>query len=149
MRTRGGGLKLHHQCHRSRSEVKFKGCRPENKRPRLRSKLLGGISSPYPLTGGPRLENFFFEFADPNFFKAFHSKMSSVGLNFECRCQANFCLNVACRMKKWANVTCRNKAFMGPITTSAMHRINQRQCLWSTDQLILVSGDNFFHMTLK
>ncbi len=50
----------------------------------------------------------------PIFFKAFHSKTSGVGLNFECRCQANFCLNVACRTKKWANVACRNKAFMGP-----------------------------------
>ncbi len=46
--------------------------------------------------------------------KAFDSKMSSVGLNFECWCQAKFCLNIVCRMKKWANVACRNKAFMGP-----------------------------------
>ncbi len=36
----------------------------------------------------------------PYFFRAFEGKMSSVGLNFECRCRANFGLNVACRMKK-------------------------------------------------
>ncbi len=52
----------------------------------------------------------------PTFFRAFESKMSSVGLNFECRCRVNFGLNVACRMKKLANVACRNKAFMGPFT---------------------------------
>ena len=45
----------------------------------------------------------------------FHA-LSSVWLNFECWCQANFGLNVTCRMKKWANVVCRNKAFMGPIS---------------------------------
>ena len=52
------------------------------------------------------------------FFRAYEGKMSSVGLNFECRCRANFGLNVACRMKKWANVACRNKAFMGPNKTT-------------------------------
>ena len=58
-----------------------------------------------------------FTFCSPvAYFRAFEGKMSSVGLNFECRCRANFGLNVACRMKKWANVTCRNKAFMDPFT---------------------------------
>ncbi len=51
--------------------------------------------------------------------------MSSVGfifwLNFECRCQANFGLNASCRMKKWANVACQNKTFMGPIEGIFMH----------------------------
>ena len=59
-------------------------------------------------------ENLLVKFVDPTFFRDFEGKMSSVELNFECRCQANFGLNVACRMKKWANVACRNKAFMGP-----------------------------------
>ena len=48
-------------------------------------------------------------------YRAFECKMSSVGLNFECRCPANLGLNVVCQMKKWANVACRNKAFIGPI----------------------------------
>ncbi len=37
-------------------------------------------------------------------FKAFDGRVSDVKLNFDCRCQANFGLIVACRVKKWANV---------------------------------------------
>ncbi len=62
-------------------------------------------------------ENLLIEVVDPTFFRPFEGKMSSVGLNFECRCRANFGLNVACQMKKWANVACRNKAFMGPMNS--------------------------------
>ena len=68
-------------------------------------------------------------------FKIFHSKMSSVRLNFECRCQANFCLNVACRMKKWANVACRNKAFMGPnngLATKLLKETCKRVLIFAT-----------------
>ncbi len=32
--------------------------------------------------------------------------------------EVNFGLNVACRMKKWSNNACWNKAFMGPISRS-------------------------------
>ncbi len=43
-------------------------------------------------------------------------RVSSVELVYcECWCPANFGLNVAYCMKKWANVACRNKAFMFPI----------------------------------
>ncbi len=62
------------------------------------------------------------------YFMAFKGKMASVGLNFECRCPANFGLNVACRMKKWANVACRNKAFMGPILNTCKRGVFQDPC---------------------
>ncbi len=50
-------------------------------------------------------------------FKAFDARVSGVKLNFECRYQANFSLNVVCGMKIWTNVVCRNNHFMGPITS--------------------------------
>ncbi len=40
--------------------------------------------------------------------------VSSVGVNFECRCRACFCLNVGCQMKNFGNVGCQNNPFHGP-----------------------------------
>ena len=47
-------------------------------------------------------------------FPSFGMWMSSVGVNFECRCRAFFCLNVGCRVKNFGNVGCRNNPFHGP-----------------------------------
>ncbi len=47
-------------------------------------------------------------------FLSFGRWVSSVGVNFECRCRAFFSLNVGCRMKNFGNVGCRNNPFHGP-----------------------------------
>ena len=47
-------------------------------------------------------------------FTSFGRWVSSVGVNFECRCQAFFGLNVGCRMKIFGNVGCRNNPFHEP-----------------------------------
>ena len=39
-------------------------------------------------------------------FQTFEGRVLSVKLNFECRCQANFGPNVACRMKKNGLMSC-------------------------------------------
>ncbi len=51
----------------------------------------------------------------PCLFLAFWYRVSSVRLNFECRCRPNFTLSAQCRVKNLVNVLCRNNPFHGPL----------------------------------